>query len=108
LHLLELGVWGNAADRPHIVPPAPCCSRYGRATSALRKTFSEYGLIRFRVLVECRWLQKLSQIPQVWQSAAGEMLHAQRPCRQSLLHLLTHLLVTAGRQQCEHSIPHAQ
>jgi len=31
----------------------------------LRQTFSEYGLIRFRVLVECRWLQKLSQIPGV-------------------------------------------
>eukprot|EP00197_Chlamydomonas_leiostraca_P002563 CAMPEP_0202857378 /NCGR_PEP_ID=MMETSP1391-20130828/341_1 /ASSEMBLY_ACC=CAM_ASM_000867 /TAXON_ID=1034604 /ORGANISM="Chlamydomonas leiostraca, Strain SAG 11-49" /LENGTH=519 /DNA_ID=CAMNT_0049536167 /DNA_START=47 /DNA_END=1606 /DNA_ORIENTATION=+ len=44
---------------------SPLDGRYGRATSALRKTFSEYGLIRFRVLVECRWLQKLSQIPQV-------------------------------------------
>lgn len=31
----------------------------------LRKTFSEYGLIRFRVLVECRWLQQLSQLPGV-------------------------------------------
>ena len=34
-------------------------------TANLRQTFSEYGLIRFRVLVECRWLQKLSQIPGV-------------------------------------------
>jgi hypothetical protein len=44
-----------------------CCThrRYARATNALRKSFSEYGLIRFRVLVECRWLQKLSQIPEV-------------------------------------------
>lgn len=40
-------------------------SRYGRVTAPLRKTFSEFGLIRFRVLVECRWLQKLSTIPQV-------------------------------------------
>lgn len=31
----------------------------------IRYAFSEYGLIRFRVLVECRWLQKLSQIPGV-------------------------------------------
>ena len=33
--------------------------------AALRKTFSEYGLTRFRVLVECRWLQKLAEIPEV-------------------------------------------
>ncbi len=39
--------------------------RYGRATQPFRKIFSEYGLIRYRVLVECRWLQKLSQIPEV-------------------------------------------
>ena len=39
--------------------------RYGRLTANLRQTFSEYGLIRFRVLVECRWLQMLSQIPGV-------------------------------------------
>lgn len=31
----------------------------------LRNAFSEYGLIRWRVSVECRWLQQLSQIPQV-------------------------------------------
>ena len=31
----------------------------------LRRIFSEFGLIRFRVAVECRWLQQLSQIPQV-------------------------------------------
>jgi hypothetical protein len=30
--------------------------------AGLRQSFSEYGLIRFRVLVECRWLQKLSQL----------------------------------------------
>ena len=30
--------------------------------AGLRKTFSEYGLIRFRVLVECRWLQQLSRL----------------------------------------------
>jgi adenylosuccinate lyase len=40
-------------------------SRYGRSTAPLRNTFSEYGLIRFRVIVECRWLQKLSQIPEI-------------------------------------------
>ncbi|KAL6756697.1 L-Aspartase-like protein [Haematococcus lacustris] len=43
----------------------PLDGRYAKSSQALRKTFSEYGLIRFRVMVECRWLQKLSQIPQV-------------------------------------------
>ncbi len=41
------------------------CRRYGSKVAALRQTFSEYGLIKFRVLVECRWLQQLSAIPEV-------------------------------------------
>ena len=41
------------------------CSRYGSKVAGLRSIFSEYGLIRFRVAVECRWLQHLSGIPQV-------------------------------------------
>ena len=44
---------------PH---PRSCRRRYGSKVAGLRQTFSEYGLIRFRVLVECRWLQKLSQL----------------------------------------------
>lgn len=44
---------------------SPLDGRYGRNTNVLRRTFSEYGLIRFRVLVECRWLQQLARIPQV-------------------------------------------
>lgn len=39
--------------------------RYASKVAALRQTFSEYGLIRFRVLVECRWLQQLANIPEV-------------------------------------------
>jgi adenylosuccinate lyase len=35
--------------------------RYATATSDLRHTFSEFGLIRKRVLVEVRWLQALSK-----------------------------------------------
>ncbi|MEZ5230586.1 MAG: lyase family protein [Acidimicrobiales bacterium] len=34
--------------------------RYGSKTEALRPIFSEYGLIRHRVLVEVRWLQALA------------------------------------------------
>lgn len=47
---------------PHAFVPHRTCSRYGSKVAGLRNTFSEYGLIRFRVLVECRWLQKLSQL----------------------------------------------
>lgn len=34
--------------------------RYGRQTVALRPIFSEFGLIRYRVIVEIRWLQALA------------------------------------------------
>ena len=46
--------------------------RYASKVKALRAIFSEYGLIRFRVLVEVRWLQQLAAIP--------EVPHAQRHC----------------------------
>ena len=39
---------------------SPVDGRYGSKTQALRPIFSEFGLIRFRVLVEVRWLQKLA------------------------------------------------
>src|SRR3989338_715620 len=39
---------------------SPVDGRYAGKTSALRPIFSEYGLIRFRVLVEVRWLQRLA------------------------------------------------
>lgn len=53
-----------------ITPPAlslssltalsPLDGRYANKTMALRAAFSEYGLIRFRVLVEVRWLMSLA------------------------------------------------
>ncbi|MGV2836804.1 adenylosuccinate lyase, partial [Pseudomonas shirazensis] len=39
--------------------------RYAGKTQALRPIFSEYGLIRFRALVEVRWLQRLAAHPQI-------------------------------------------
>ncbi len=39
---------------------SPIDGRYGSKTSALRDVFSEYGLIKRRVLVEVRWLQNLA------------------------------------------------
>lgn len=43
----------------------PLDGRYGRQTKALRATFSEYGLIRARLLVEIRWLQQLAMHPSI-------------------------------------------
>ncbi len=39
---------------------SPVDGRYGSKTAALRPVLSEFGLIRFRVLVEVRWLEKLA------------------------------------------------
>ncbi|WP_417662160.1 adenylosuccinate lyase [Pseudomonas sp.] len=44
---------------------SPVDGRYAGKTSALRPIFSEYGLIRFRVMVEVRWLQRLAAHPGV-------------------------------------------
>ena len=44
---------------------SPVDGRYGSKTSALRTIFSEFGLIRFRVEVEIRWLQQLASHPQI-------------------------------------------
>mmetsp|Transcript_32783 Transcript_32783/g.71528 ORF Transcript_32783/g.71528 Transcript_32783/m.71528 type:complete len:545 (-) Transcript_32783:295-1929(-) len=44
---------------------SPLDGRYGAKTKELRAIFSEYGLIRYRVLVEVRWLQMLSELPEV-------------------------------------------
>ncbi|WP_067584692.1 adenylosuccinate lyase [Endozoicomonas ascidiicola] len=40
---------------------SPIDGRYGDKTQSLRTIFSEYGLIRFRVAVEVRWLQSLAE-----------------------------------------------
>jgi adenylosuccinate lyase len=42
---------------------SPIDGRYADKVEALRPIFSEYGLIRFRVLVEVRWLQALAAHP---------------------------------------------
>jgi adenylosuccinate lyase len=39
---------------------SPADGRYAKKVSDLRDIFSEYGLIRYRVLVEVRWLQSLA------------------------------------------------
>ena len=44
---------------------SPVDGRYGSKVSVFRNIFSEYGLIRNRVTVEIRWLQKLSEHPAI-------------------------------------------
>lgn len=55
---------------------SPIDGRYARQVEKLRPIFSEYGLIRFRVLVEVRWLQalareaKIAEVPAFSESSA--------------------------------------
>ncbi len=44
---------------------SPIDGRYANKIEEFRSVFSEYGLIRFRVLVEIRWLQALADDPQI-------------------------------------------
>ena len=44
---------------------SPVDGRYARHTEALRPYFSEFALIHHRVIIEIRWLQALSQHPDI-------------------------------------------
>ena len=44
---------------------SPVDGRYGEKVSPLRAIFSEYGLLKFRVQVEVRWLQKLAATAEI-------------------------------------------
>ena len=44
---------------------SPVDGRYGEKVSPLRGIFSEYGLLKFRVEVEVRWLQKLAATAEI-------------------------------------------
>ncbi|WP_392563158.1 adenylosuccinate lyase [Orbus sturtevantii] len=44
---------------------SPVDGRYGEKTKELRAIFSEYGLLKYRVEVEVRWLQKLSNCREI-------------------------------------------
>lgn len=44
---------------------SPIDGRYAEKTSDLRSLFSEYGLMRYRVLIEIRWLQTLAVHPDI-------------------------------------------
>ncbi|MWP50336.1 MULTISPECIES: adenylosuccinate lyase [unclassified Gilliamella] len=58
---------------------SPIDGRYGDKTTELRTIFSEYGLLKYRVQVEVRWLQKLAlhadilEVPTLSQSAINHL-----------------------------------
>src|SRR5437588_235985 len=47
----------------HLTALSPLDGRYSEKLNELRPFFSEYGLLRFRLLVETRWLETLAQQP---------------------------------------------
>ena len=66
-------------DLTHLTAISPIDGRYADKTQALREIFSEYGLIKYRVMVEVRWLQYLAQHPEIvelspFSTAANQLL----------------------------------
>jgi len=51
---------------------SPVDGRYGDKTKELRSIFSEYGLLKYRVEVEIKWLQKLSNCKKIAEVAEFE------------------------------------
>jgi hypothetical protein len=47
------------------MPPSLTLVSASLKVASLRDCFSEYALIKYRILVECRWLQMLSSLPGV-------------------------------------------
>ena len=55
---------------------SPVDGRYGSKVTVFRDIFSEYGLIRNRVTVEIRWLQKLASHPEITPHACSGRIPA--------------------------------
>ena len=56
---------GQIETTTSLMALSPLDGRYASKVSGLKPLFSEYGLIRHRVLVEVRWLLTLSGLPQI-------------------------------------------
>ena len=44
---------------------SPIDGRYSKKTQLYKNIFSEYGLIRYRVLIEIKWLKSLCENPSI-------------------------------------------
>ena len=64
-------------DLSSLTALSPIDGRYASKTEALRPIFSEYGLIRHRIVVEVRWLQALAAHDQISEVPALSS-HAER------------------------------
>ena len=51
---------------------SPIDGRYQDKATALRGIFSEFGLLKFRVTVELRWLQKLAATAEIQDSSLSK------------------------------------
>lgn len=71
---------------------SPIDGRYAQKTESLRNNFSEYGLIRYRVLVEVKWLKFLSQHPDILEVA---------PFSEDAIRLLDKLIDNFSIEQAE-------
>ncbi len=66
--LVNAWLWEPLMELSTLTAISPVDGRYGSKTADLRPIFSEFGLIKHRVLVEVRWLQRLAAhfaIPEV-------------------------------------------
>ncbi len=52
-------------NKPTLMAISPIDGRYAEKVNDLREIFSEYGLIRYRVMIEVRWLQCLHNVTTV-------------------------------------------
>lgn len=72
---------------------SPLDGRYGEKTENLRPILSEYGLIRYRVMVEVRWLLTLLQ-----QKSIPQLPNLSKKAQQKLERLYTHFNLSSAEQ----------
>jgi adenylosuccinate lyase len=64
--------FGRTLDATSLLALSPLDGRYARKAAPLREYLSEYALIRYRTLIEVRWLQHLADEPSVVELASLE------------------------------------
>jgi adenylosuccinate lyase len=57
--------FGGPVDSSTLLALSPLDGRYARKAAPLREYLSEYALIRYRTLIEVRWLQQLADEPAI-------------------------------------------
>jgi adenylosuccinate lyase len=67
---LSIQISNHALPLSALTAISPVDGRYRSKTDALSACFSEYALIRYRVIVEIRWLQQLAGMPGVAEAPA--------------------------------------